>query len=289
MSSERLIKENNEIINNNSHNNEDITYDRNNKGTEKQPFDESVNIIHCNLSINSTTIYTYDNTNISRRLNLNYVENITQKLGEINEIQENRMDHINLQKSIIINNKNINLILYYKKNLMLNNDLITIVILCSNKLLASFIHNLLEKLSNEYINEYYNVHRKYEFKLRMKEIINLEEGQLVKLIQNYGSIEDDIVQVRELMNENIDRILERGENLEILINKTSNLNKSSNSFRRRTTSVKRRMIWSNIKFIIIFILILLIIGYILLGIECGLPFYSECLHPPKPSQPPSKA
>lgn len=252
------------------------------------PFDETVNIIHCCLSINSTSIYTYDNLDINNKNNnLNYVELITQKLGEINEIQEDRMDHINLNKSILVNNnkKNLNLMLYYKKNLLDNNDLITIVILCSDQMMSSFVHNLLEKIMNEYINDYYKINKQFEFKLRMKEIIELEELQLIKLIENYGSIEGEISQVREIMNNNIDKILQRGENLENLINKTSNLNTNSNSFRRRTTSIKRKMIWSNFKFIFIFSLILLIIIYVLLGIECGIPFYSRCIHPSKPNQP----
>ncbi|KAG0682245.1 hypothetical protein C6P40_000265 [Pichia californica] len=252
------------------------------------PFDETVNIIHCCLSINSTSIYTYDNLDINNKNNnLNYVELITQKLGEINEIQEDRMDHINLNKSILVNNnkKNLNLMLYYKKKLLDNNDLITIVILCSDQMMSSFVHNLLEKIMNEYINDYYKINKQFEFKLRMKEIIELEELQLIKLIENYGSIEGEISQVREIMNNNIDKILQRGENLENLINKTSNLNTNSNSFRRRTTSIKRKMIWSNFKFIFIFSLILLIIIYVLLGIECGIPFYSRCIHPSKPNQP----
>lgn len=276
----------NDNINNiNNNNNDNINEMSKYNGENGMQFDESINIIHCCLSINSTTIYTYDNSNISRKANLNYVEIITQKLGEINEIQENRMDHINLTKSIRINDNNINLVIYYKKNIMQNNDLVTIVILCSNKLINSFVHNLLEKLTNEYINGYYNINKRFEFKLRMKEIIIQEENQLAKLVENYGSVENEIVQVRELMNENIDKILQRGENLETLINKTSNLNTSANSFRRRTTSVKRRMMWSNFKFLIILIIIIILAGYVLFGIECGLPFYGKCIHPKKPDQP----
>lgn len=270
--------------NNNSNNKNDNNGPLNN-GNEKMQFDEGVNIIHCCLSINSTTIYTYDNPNILHRANLNYVEAITQNLGEINEVQEDRMDHINLNQSIKINKKNINLVIYYKKNIMENNNLITIVILCGDKLMSSFVHNLLEKLMNEYVNEYYANNRRFEFKLRIKEIINQEEGHLIRLVENYGSVEGEIAQVRELMNENIDKILQRGENLDTLISKTSNLNTSSSSFRRRTTSVKRRMIWSNVKFLVIVTLTALLVGYILLGLECGLPFYSKCIHPKKPSQP----
>jgi vesicle-associated membrane protein 7 len=254
---------------------------------EKVPFEESINVIYCLLSVNSTTLYTYDNPSVSHghKNHTNYVELVTQKLGEINEVQESRMDHLNIPQALSINGKNVQVVLYFKKYLAENGDLITIIILCGAKLLSSFVHNLLEKLGNEYLNEYYNVNGQYEFKLRMKEIICQEEAQLVTLVQNYGSVEDEMSQVREIMNENIDRILERGENLDTLINKTSTLNTRSNSFRRRTTNVKRQMMWSNIKFVVIVTVILIIVGYILLGLECGLPFYSKCIHPHKPNQP----
>lgn len=257
-----------------------------NKGG-KVPFDESVNIIYCALSVNSTTIYSYDNSSVSHgnKGHVNYVEIVTQKLGEINELQESGMDNVNIPQTLKINGQNVKVMIYFKKTLVENGDLITIVILCSVKMLGSFVHNLLEKLGNEYVNEYYKVNRQFEFKLRMKEIICGEEEQLISLVQNYGSVEEEISQVRELMNENIDRILERGENLDTLINKTSSLNTSSNSFRRRTTSVKRRMMWANVKFVVFLTLVLSIIGYVLLGLECGLPFYSKCVHPHKPSQP----
>ena len=246
------------LVNNNDNNdNNDIN---GNNINDNVPFDETVNIIYCCLSINSTTIYSYDNNNMNMNKNdVNYVEIISQKLGEINEIQENRIDHINLSKNLRINNKDINLEIYYKKILMENSDLITIVILCSNKLLSSFVNNLLEKLSNEYINEYYNFNKRFEFKIRLKEIIIQEEGKLIQLVQNYGSVEDEISQVREIMNDNIDKILIRGDNLDSLINKTSNLNTNSNSFRRRTIKIKRNMMFENMKLLIIIIIIIIIV------------------------------
>lgn len=257
-----------------------------NKGSNKGkvPFDQNFNIIHCCLSINSTTIYTYDNCNFNNKVNVNYVEIIANKLGEINEIQESRMDHLSLNETLNFHGQTINLMIYYKK-VLINSDLITIIIMSSDKLMDSFIHNLLDKLMNEYITGYHNINETFEFKLRMKEIINSEEDQLVKLYENYGSINDDLHQVKNLMNENIDKILERGENLDVLINKTTTLNTNSNSFRRRTVLVKRKMMWSNFKFLFLLSIILSISLYLLIGAECGLPFYKKCLHPNKPKQP----
>lgn len=254
----------------------------------KEGFDEACNIIHCNLSINSTTVYTYDNPSILHKVNLNYAEIITQNLGDINELQKDGMDHLDLSESLVINNtKSLTLELYYKKKLMENNDLITIVILCGDKLLSSFVHNLLERLLNIYTAQYYTIKTKYEFKLKMKEVIQEEETKLVKLYQNYGSIDDEIVQIRDIMNENIDKILKRGENLDSLIKKTSTLKTTSKTFKKNSSAVKRRFFWAKIKFWVIVCLVVVILVYILLGLECGLPFYQRCIHPSKPPQPTS--
>lgn len=253
---------------------------------KREFFDENSNIIHCNLSINSTTIYTYDNSRILHKVNLNYPEIITQNLGDINETQEDGMDHLNLAQSLVVDgNSPVELKLYYKKNLMENNDLVTIVILCSRKMLSSFVHNLLEILSFEYITQYYNQNKKYEFKLKMKDLIQVEESKLVTVYQSYGSVDNELSEMRNIMNENIDKILKRGDNLDTLLNKTSNLNTTSKSFKKNSTAIKRKFMWANVKFWVIVSLVVISVVYILLGLECGLPVYTKCLHPSKPPQP----
>lgn len=256
-------------------------------GPLNRNFNPNVNIIHCNLSINSTTLYTYDNPFISHHTSLNYLEIITQKLGEINEVQENSIDSMNVSQSITTNNQETSLIIYYNKKVMVNdsNDLITVVILCGTQLLGSFVQNLLKKILDCYVEEYFNINKKYEFKLKMREIIEDEERKLVTLVQNYGATEEDVSLVRDLMNENINKILKRGDNLQSLINKTSNLNTNASSFRKKAVHAKRKIFWSNFKFAGMVIVTLAILGYIFLGMECGLPFYEKCLHPKKPSQP----
>lgn len=250
-------------------------------------FDQSGNIIHCCLTINSVTVYTYSNPNITDLVNVNFSEMISRNLGLINSFQGERSDFINLAGNCSINKSAIRMCLYYSKKLSIDNDLITIMVLASDKLMKSFVFNVLDLLMNDYITNYHNSEEdsNFEFKIRMKELIESEEGKLMAVIHSYGSMGDEISQVRELMSENIDKVLQRGENLDSLINKTSILNSNANYFRRKTTSVRRKFWWSNVKFWVILMIIIGVLIYVVLGLACGLPFYSNCIHPKKPNQP----
>lgn len=250
-------------------------------------FDQSRNIIHCCLTINSVTVYTYSNPNITDLVNVNFSEMISRNLGLINSFQGERSDVINLAGNYSINKSEIRMCLYYDKKLSMANDLITIMILASDRLMGSFVYNVLNLLMNDYIVNYHESEEdsNFEFKIRMKELIESEEGKLMAVIHSYGSMGDEITQVRELMSENIDKVLQRGENLDSLINKTSVLNSNANYFRRRTTEVRRKFWWSNVKFWFIIFGIIGVLVYVVLGLECGLPFYSKCIHPNKPNQP----
>ncbi|KAH3668471.1 hypothetical protein OGAPHI_002225 [Ogataea philodendri] len=256
-------------------------------------------VYYAALSLNSTTLYTYDNVNFTSKLNVNYSELVSKNLGVINSIQETRINSLKLSSNVILNVANshsasprhvfTNLMLYYHKKLMKNNNLITIIVLCNDRMLDRFVYNLMEKIMDEYLDRFYQTENgglNFEFKNRLRDIIVDHELKLRQLTSKYGATTtDDLDEIRDLMTENIDKVLNRGENLNALINKTSQLNSSANSFRRRTVLVKRKLWWSNIKFLVLIGSTVIFIIYLFIGLECGLPFYTRCLHPSKPSQP----
>jgi vesicle-associated membrane protein 7 len=54
------------------------------------------------------------------------------------------------------------------------------------------------------------------------------------LKQVHGEIE----QVKDVMVHNIERVLERGERIELLVDKTDNLNQQAFAFKKRSTQLK---------------------------------------------------
>lgn len=99
---------------------------------------------------------------------------------------------------------------------------------------------------------------------------------MVHAAQNQGydrarEVRGEIDQVRGIMSENIERVLERGERIELLVDKTGRLEIGANEFRRRSRGLKRKMWWKNVKINILLAFAVLFIIYLFVGFGCGLP------------------
>lgn len=103
----------------------------------------------------------------------------------------------------------------------------------------------------------------------------------------------EIEQVRNIMVENVERLLERGERINLLVSKTDRMNNNSLQFRRRTVAVRRSFWWKNIKLLVLLIVVCMIIAYFTagklntmdwglntnctLGFFCGYPLFDRCM------------
>lgn len=76
-------------------------------------------------------------------------------------------------------------------------------------------------------------------------------------------------ELKEIMVQNIDSLAERGENLNLLIDKTDDLSSSTVTFKKTSTSLARKLYWKNVKFTIIASIIVIIIVYIIVTASCG--------------------
>lgn len=81
----------------------------------------------------------------------------------------------------------------------------------------------------------------------------------------------EIEGVREIMTENIERVLERGEQMSVLVDKTGRLGENARDFRVRSRNLKRRMWWKNVKLMVLLCLVVLFLIYLFVGFGCGLP------------------
>jgi len=84
--------------------------------------------------------------------------------------------------------------------------------------------------------------------------------------------------VREIMTENIERVLERGERIDLLVDKTDRLGGSAHDFRVRSRGLRRRMWWKNIKLMALLTVVVIFLVYLLVGMGCGLPGWGRCFH-----------
>ena len=81
----------------------------------------------------------------------------------------------------------------------------------------------------------------------------------------------EIEGVREIMTENIERVLDRGERLDLLVDKTGRLGDTARDFRVRSRGLRRRMWWKNVKLMVLLILVVVFLIYLFVAFGCGLP------------------
>jgi vesicle-associated membrane protein 72 len=93
--------------------------------------------------------------------------------------------------------------------------------------------------------------------------------ELSKLARVQNQVDD----IKGIMRENIDKVLNRGEQLEVLVDKTDNLRNQASEFRQTGTQVRRKMWIQNMKIKLIVLgiiiaLILIIILSVCHGFKC---------------------
>ena len=107
-------------------------------------------------------------------------------------------------------------------------------------------------------------------------------AQLKKLMVGYGTteggkrdaitnVQQDIDSVKGIMTENIERVLERGERIDLLVDKTDRLGVGAHDFRVRSRGLKRRMWWKNMKLMVLLGVVVVFLIYLFVGFGCGLP------------------
>jgi len=88
-----------------------------------------------------------------------------------------------------------------------------------------------------------------------------------KDVDKISAIHAELDDVKNIMQENIEKVVKRGENLQDLELTTQQLEAESGSFRVRATQLKNSIWWGNIRMkIIIGVVILVVIGLIIMAI-----------------------
>lgn len=82
-------------------------------------------------------------------------------------------------------------------------------------------------------------------------------------------VQDQVNDVKVILKDNINKVLERGEKLDDLIDKTDDLRATADSFQRTSTRVARKYWWKNIKMMVIIGVIVAIIIILIILFATG--------------------
>ncbi|XP_022751669.1 vesicle-associated membrane protein 713-like isoform X2 [Durio zibethinus] len=92
-------------------------------------------------------------------------------------------------------------------------------------------------------------------------------------------LKEEMSQVRSVMVDNIEKLLERGDRLALLVEKTSTMQGNAIRFKSQARRYKNAIWWRDFKFTATLILmLLLIIVYVLLTFFCNGLFLSSCFY-----------
>lgn len=106
--------------------------------------------------------------------------------------------------------------------------------------------------------------------------------ELKKLMVEYGTtqggkqdaianVQEEISNVQGIMSRNIESLLERGERIDLLVDKTDRLGGSAHDFRIRGRNLRRQMWWKNVKLMVMLTVVVLFLIYLFVGFVFGLP------------------
>ncbi|KAI8819946.1 putative vesicle-associated membrane protein [Fimicolochytrium jonesii] len=91
----------------------------------------------------------------------------------------------------------------------------------------------------------------------------------------FHNVQSEIDAVRDVMVTNIEKVLERGDRIEILVDKTDTLNATSFAFKKRSTALRRREWWKNTKLMVLMGVGVLLVIWFVVTARCGFTF-SDC-------------
>ena len=94
-----------------------------------------------------------------------------------------------------------------------------------------------------------------------------------------SSVKSRIDATRDVMVENIDRILERGEKIELLVDKTENMQQQAFKFENTSKQLRSALFWRKVRMYALFAAALASAALVISAIACGGPHYPKCRIP----------
>ena len=91
------------------------------------------------------------------------------------------------------------------------------------------------------------------------------------------AVQQEISAAKNVMVQNIDKVLERGERIELLVDKTERLDHNAVRFKKQAVNLKRSMWWKRVKMGIVLFLVVLLVVYGILALSCGGLLLDKCL------------
>jgi vesicle-associated membrane protein 7 len=92
---------------------------------------------------------------------------------------------------------------------------------------------------------------------------------------SFGKVRGQIADVKEVMVENIEKVLARGEKIELLVEKSEQLSRAAGLFNKKSKALSNFMWCNNVKMWVLIAFILAILAWLISSFVCGFN-YEKC-------------
>jgi vesicle-associated membrane protein 7 len=97
-------------------------------------------------------------------------------------------------------------------------------------------------------------------------------------VDNIGAVKTQINEVKEVMVQNIEKVLERGEKIELLVEKSEHLNQQALRFESSSRTLHRTLYWRKMRCYAGITVAVLFLVYIATASMCGGLTFASCRH-----------
>lgn len=95
-------------------------------------------------------------------------------------------------------------------------------------------------------------------------------------VDSIGAVRNQIDEVKDIMVQNIEKVLERGEKIELLVDKTDRLSKQAFKFESTSKNLRRTLWWKSVRTIVCLTSVVALLVFILAAGFCGGLDFHKC-------------
>lgn len=95
-------------------------------------------------------------------------------------------------------------------------------------------------------------------------------------VDSIGAVRNQIDEVKDIMVQNIEKVLERGEKIELLVDKTDRLSKQAFKFESTSKNLRRTLWWKSVRTIVCLTSVVGLLVFILAAGFCGGLDFHKC-------------
>lgn len=137
----------------------------------------------------------------------------------------------------------------------------------------AFLEEIKRRFENSSLKQRARTAHAYEFKRDFGQVL----ASQMALFSDTGyddtdqiaKVRREVNEVKGVMTQNIEKVLERGERIDVLVGKAEELDHSAQSFHRQSTRLRKHMWWQNKKMCLLLIFVLLVIIGVIVLVALG--------------------